>query len=155
MLSIKFEIEHSTWLPRCLSVLVVQSCPTLKSHRLQPTRFLCPFDSPGKNTGVGCHFLLQGIFLTQGQNPGLLHCRRILYQLSHQEAQYPGMDSLFLFLQIFPIQESNRGPLHCRQIIYQLSYWRNPVPSLHDKQIGEKMETVTDFFPWLQNHCRW
>ena len=36
-------------------------------------------DSPGKNTGVGCHALLQGIFSTQGSNPGLLHCRRILY----------------------------------------------------------------------------
>ena len=37
---------------------------------------------PGKNTGVGCHFLLQGIVPTQGLNPGLLHCR--LYRLSHQ-----------------------------------------------------------------------
>ena len=37
-----------------------------------------------KNTGVGCHFLLQGIFLTQGLNPGLLHCRQILFHLSHQ-----------------------------------------------------------------------
>ena len=36
-------------------------------------------DSSGKNTGVGCHALLQGIFLTQGSNPGLLHCRQILY----------------------------------------------------------------------------
>ena len=35
------------------------------------TRLLCPWDSPGKNTGVGCHFLLQGIFLTQGSNPSL------------------------------------------------------------------------------------
>ena len=41
-------------------------------------------DSPGKNTGVGCHALLQGIFPTQGLNPGLLHCRWILYHLSHQ-----------------------------------------------------------------------
>ena len=40
-------------------------------------------DSPGKNTGVVCHFLLQGIFPTQGSNPGLLYCRQILYQLSH------------------------------------------------------------------------
>ena len=40
-------------------------------------------DSPAKNTGVGCHFLLQGIFPTQGSNPGLLHCRQILYCLSH------------------------------------------------------------------------
>ena len=41
-------------------------------------------DSPGKNTGVGCHDLLQGIFPIQGSNPGLLHCRRILYCLRHQ-----------------------------------------------------------------------
>ena len=41
-------------------------------------------DSPGKNTGVGCHALLQGIFLTQGSNLGLLHCSCILYHLSHQ-----------------------------------------------------------------------
>ena len=40
-------------------------------------------DSPGKNTGVGCHALLQGIFPTQGSNPGLLHCRWILYHLIH------------------------------------------------------------------------
>ena len=41
-------------------------------------------DSPSKNTGVGCHALLQGIFLTQGSNPGLPYCRQILYHLSHQ-----------------------------------------------------------------------
>ena len=40
--------------------------------------------SPSKSTGVGCHFLLQGIFPTQGSNPGLLHCRQMLYCLSHQ-----------------------------------------------------------------------
>ena len=47
-------------------------------------RLLCPWGSPGKNTGAGCHFLLQGIFLTQGSNPGLLHWRWILYHLNHQ-----------------------------------------------------------------------
>ena len=47
-------------------------------------RCLCPWDFPGKNTGVGCHFLLQGIFLTQGSNLGLI-CRQILYQLSTRE----------------------------------------------------------------------
>ena len=41
-------------------------------------------DSPGKNTRVGCHALLQGIFQTQASNPGLPHCRRILYHLSHK-----------------------------------------------------------------------
>ena len=44
-------------------------------------------DSPGKNAGVGCHARLQGIFLTQGSNPGLLHCRQILYHLSHEGSQ--------------------------------------------------------------------
>ena len=43
------------------------------------TRLLCPWDFPGRNTGVGCHFLIQWIFPTQGSNPGLLHCRRILF----------------------------------------------------------------------------
>ena len=46
-------------------------------------RFLCPWYFSGKNTGVGCYSLLQGIFLTQGSNLGLLHCRQILYHLSH------------------------------------------------------------------------
>ena len=57
---------------------------SLRSHGLSPTRLLCPWDSPGKNTGVGSHFLLQGIFLTQGSNSGLQHCRQILYCLNHQ-----------------------------------------------------------------------
>ena len=45
---------------------------------------LYPWDSPGKNTLVGCRSLLQGIFLTQGSNPGVLQSRQILYSLSHQ-----------------------------------------------------------------------
>ena len=46
---------------------------SLQLHVLKPTRLLCPWDSPGKNTGVGCHALLQGIFPTQVSNPSLLH----------------------------------------------------------------------------------
>ena len=45
---------------------------------------LSPWDFPDKSTGVGCHFLLQGIFPTQGLNPGLLHCGQMLYRLSYQ-----------------------------------------------------------------------
>ena len=45
---------------------------SLQPHGLKLTRLFCPWDSPGKDTGAGCHFLLQGIFLTQGSNPGLL-----------------------------------------------------------------------------------
>ena len=64
---------------------VSQPYPTLLLPRgLQPAGLLCPWNSPGKHIGVGGHFFLQGIFLTQGSNPGLSNCRQILYQLSHQ-----------------------------------------------------------------------
>ena len=62
---------------------------SLQPHGLQPSRLLCPWDSPGKNTGVGCDFLLQGVFLTQGSNSHLLHCRQSFYQLSHQDPWEP------------------------------------------------------------------
>ena len=65
-------------------VLVAQSCPTLWPRELYPAKLLCPWDSPGKNTGVDCHSLLQRIFPTQGSNPGLLHGRQILYHLSYR-----------------------------------------------------------------------
>ena len=65
--------------------LVAQSCPSL----YDPVDCSLPGssvhgDSPGKNTGMGCHALLQGIFPTQGLNSGLPNCRQILYHLSHQ-----------------------------------------------------------------------
>ena len=56
-----------------------------------PTRLLGPWHSPGKSTGVGCHFPLQGIFPTQGSNPGLPHCKQTLYHLSHQGSSHPYM----------------------------------------------------------------
>ena len=65
-----------------LKVLVTRSCPILKPHGLEPVSLLCPWDSPGKNSGVGCHALLQGTFLTQGSNPPLLDCRQILYHMN-------------------------------------------------------------------------
>ena len=71
-----------------LLILVSVSCSvmnnSLRPHGLQSTRLLCPWDFPGKDTGVGCHFLLQEVFPTQGLNPGLLHCRHILYWLSYK-----------------------------------------------------------------------
>ena len=89
--SLPFELQGSpTQCTECQSVevLVTQLCPTLRPHELWLTRFLCPWNSPGKNTGVGSCFLLQGVFPNQGLNPGLLHCRWILYQLSHRGRPY-------------------------------------------------------------------
>ena len=67
-------------------MLVARSCRNLCTliYGHLPARLPCPWNSPGKNTGVGCHSLLQGIFPTQGLNLGLLHCRQILYCLNHQ-----------------------------------------------------------------------
>ena len=56
----------------------------LRLQGLLPPRLLCPWNSPGKNTGVGCPSFHQEIFLTQGSKPNLPHCRQILYHLSHQ-----------------------------------------------------------------------
>ena len=62
----------------------VSESRSVVSDALQPHGLYGPWNSPGQNTGVGSLSLLQGIFPIQGLNPGLLHCRQILYQLSHQ-----------------------------------------------------------------------
>ena len=64
---------------------------SLRSHGPWPARLLHPWDSPGKSTGVGCHFLLQGIFPTHGLNLGLPDCRQMLYHLSHQGNPHQGL----------------------------------------------------------------
>ena len=84
------------WIQLFLLQGILKRCTCVLSHRvvsdslrqcgLWPTRLLCSWDFPGKNTGVGSHFLLQGIFPTKGSNPHLLcllHCRQILYPLSY------------------------------------------------------------------------
>ena len=70
---------------RCTELcLVAQSCPTLSDPMdCSPQGSSVHGDSPGKNTGVGCHVLLQGIFSTQGSNLGLLGYRQILHHLSY------------------------------------------------------------------------
>ena len=77
--------------PSYMKVLIPQSHPTLCNLMDcgLPGNF-CPRNSPGKNTGMGCHFLLQWIFPTQGSNLGLPRCRQILYHLSHQESPTQG-----------------------------------------------------------------
>ena len=92
----------------CVCSVASVMSDSFQPHRLQPTRPLCPCDSPSENTEVGCHFLLQRIFPTQGRsNPRLLHWRQILYLLSHlgsltslRVSEEPGPEAL-LFLQSF------------------------------------------------------
>ena len=96
----------------------LQSCPTLRARGLQ-ARLLCPGDSPGKNTGVGCHALLQGIFPTQGLNPGLLHVscidRWVLYHCASWESLYVYIHTriiIFISLQLISGQHEIRSTYH-------------------------------------------
>ena len=103
-------------------VLCLVVSDSFQPYGLQPARLLCPWDSPGKNTGVGCHALLQGIFQTQGLNPGLpqLQADSLLSE-PPGKLKNTGMGSLSLLQGNFPIQESNCGLLHGRQMLYQLN----------------------------------
>ena len=104
-----FLLNQSPWPTSYVKVKVFSrsvESDSLRTHGLQPTRLLCPWNSQGKNSGVGCHSPLQGIFLTQGLNLGLPHCRQILYHLSHQGNPWKQKT-----------QGSNPGLLHCRQIL--------------------------------------
>ena len=100
-----------------------ESCSVM-SDSLRSHELYSPWNSPGQNTGVGSRSLLQGIFPTQGLDPGLPHFRRILYQLSHQESPrilewvaYP-----FSSGSSWPRNQTRDSILHCRWILYQLSY---------------------------------
>ena len=76
------QLNHSVVYIKVKRVYYSVMSDSLQPHGLQPTRLLSPWDSPGKNTLVGSHYLLG----TQGSNLGLLHCRQILYCLSHQRS---------------------------------------------------------------------
>ena len=80
------EVPSSLQTTLKVKALVTQSCPALCNPMdcSPPGRLFCAWDSPGKNTGAGCLSLFQGILPSQGSNLGALHCRQILYHLSHQ-----------------------------------------------------------------------
>ena len=136
---------------------------SLRPHELCPPGSSVHVDSPGRNTGVSCHALLQGIFPTQRLNPGLLHCRWIPYRLSHQGSPRILYGLSILLQEIVPTQELNRGLLHCRRILYQLSYQGSSLYTLSALKFlytnspiravykyltlknGETIQTVTDF----------
>ena len=84
---VKLEVRYRHSLTILIICLVSQLCPTLCNPvDCNPPGSSVHEDSPSKYTGVSCHALLQGIFPTQGSNPGLLHCRQILSHLSHQRS---------------------------------------------------------------------
>ena len=89
LLSLVFRCSYTLKVPgRHGGGLVAKFCQTLATLWTIACQAVCPWDFPGKNTGVSCRALLQGIFPTQGSNPGLLHCRQILYHLNHQGSSW-------------------------------------------------------------------
>ena len=91
-------------------VVALSEWKSLMSNSLRPHELYSPWNFPGQSTGVGSRSLLQGIFPTQGLNPGLLHCGRILYQLSHQGSFKPEAKITLLVL-----RERARTPFRCRK----------------------------------------
>ena len=104
--------------------LVTQSC-------LTPLGSSVHGDSSGKNTGLGCHALLQGIFPTEA-----LNLRSLSLQVESLLSEPPGksknarVGNLSLLQDVFLTQELNRGPLLCRRIHYHLSYQESPYVAL-------------------------
>ena len=110
--------QKFTWLTYVLSHSVVSDSSW--AYGLWPNRLLCPRNSPGKNTGVGCHFLLQRIFLTQGSNLHLLHWQESSLRWAIREANIYSSDCRFvrvpdpgkLCLDSCPIDTVNTCLLH-------------------------------------------
>ena len=101
------EIVPQIYIFMKVNVSISQSCLTL----CHPMDWALPWNSPGKNTGVGCHSFLQGIFSTQGSNLGVLHCRQLLSHLSHQgsprfycSSQNGIMQCLLIFSIFLPLE---------------------------------------------------
>ena len=124
------------------------------SDSLQPHGLYSPWNSPGQNTGVGSLSLLQGIFPTQGMNPGLPHCRRVLYLLSLQGS------SRILEWVIYFFSRSSR-PRNWTEVsciaggffFYQLSHMGKP----KNTGVGS-LSLLQRIFPIQGSnlpHCRW
>ena len=133
-----FLLLLATWHPPrdnafflCIRAKLLQSCPTLWQHyRLRPTRLLCPWDSPGKNTGVGCH-ALQGIFPTQVSNP--CHLRLLFWESGSLPLAPPGkpfLSRVFCGRTLADWDYCKRRPVAAVQQFYMQSEESDVLPSV-------------------------
>ena len=125
---------------------------SLWPHGLQPTRLLCPWDSPGKNTGVGCHAFLQGILSTQGLNPRLLHCRQILYCLRHKAVTFNATKQTsrqryfrwWKNLSVLPFLVSPKLVFLSSELCIMAGHWGQPWPASPPDMGDTKLPGVMD-----------
>ena len=114
----------------CFYVKVAQSCPTLRPHGLYS-----PWNSPGQNSRVDCHSLLQGIFPTQGSNSGLPHCRWILYQQSHQvliNCISIKLEEIIKYTRGCVQAHANTPPFCCTRVLSICRFWCSQGPTSTD-----------------------
>ena len=110
---------------------------SLWPHGLQPTRLLCAWNSSSKNTAVGSHFLLLGIFPTQGSNPSLLYCRQILDHLSQQGSPFQGLSCTKSMVECILMYKTDI--ISCPQRIY---FWMGK-ERLSKNQINKQIHTLS------------
>ena len=92
---------------------------SLRHFELEHARLLHPWDFSGRNTGMGCHFLLQGIFLTPGLNLCLLNCRQILYSLIHQGTSIQ-INMGYSLIKIYFSHPCNKLAFHQKKFILKI-----------------------------------
>jgi len=126
---------------------------SLRPHGLHcPARLYCPWNSPG-NTGLGFHALLQGIFPTQGLNPGLLHCRWILYCLSHQGSPNRLGLSWIQISYHFPNHRSSFLFCASTQIFFCIEKYFSFLLRNFQLTFKEKNLFIDEFIHLLSSHC--
>ena len=124
---------------------------SLWPHGLYPTRLRCPWGFSRQEYGVGCHALLQGIFPTQGSNPGLPHCLRIVYHLNHQ------WSPRILEWVSYPFSKGTSQPRNQTKSIigrFFTNWATSEVPELpEDWGAQQKCVSCFSFYNWMQAVC--
>ena len=132
----------------CVLCLVSQSCPTFCDLTdCSPPGSSVHGDSPGNNTGVGCHALLQGIFPTQGSNPRLPHCRWSLHHLSHQGSpnfhicSHQNNSAETLWFGKMPTNNTRLIKMLPKKVYIQSLYMKTPEKKMH--------QDINDGYLWV------